>query len=73
MKGCLFSTGYLLRFLESELEKVTQQLRSLTPVKEKDEGKAFFKLELYTLTRDYVRILFSFIFASYSKRIRVMS
>ena len=35
-------------FLESELESVTQQFRSLTtPSKEKDEGKPSFKFQLY--------------------------
>ena len=76
MKGSLFSTCYFSTLLESELESVSQQFGSLTtPSEEKGEGKPSFKFELYTFHRGlfYVRLLFFFIFASYSKRIKVLT
>ena len=56
----------LTTFLESELENVTQFGSLTTPSKEKDEDKPCLSLNFILFTRDYVRLLFFFVFASKS-------
>ena len=48
MKGSLFSTGYLVGFLNANLGPSNLVV---TPSKEKDEGKPSFKCKLYTFHR----------------------